>query len=149
MLRQSIVRTVRFNSTVAKAAPKALSNAYVNNLETRWETLPKQDQTALIEELKARMELPWTELTPAEKKAAYYISFGEWGPRKPLYAPGDKSKVFWGTVAGLFAGVALFATIRSFAPGPPETMNREWQEKSDEYLKSKNANPFTGYSQVQ
>ncbi|KAF5210578.1 Cytochrome c oxidase polypeptide 5B, mitochondrial [Clavispora lusitaniae] len=149
MLRQSIVRAVRFNSTVAKAAPKPLSNAYVNKLETRWESLPKQDQTALIEELKARMELPWQELTPAEKKAAYYISFGEWGPRKPLYAPGDKSKIFWGTVAGLVAGVGLFAAIRAMAPAPPVSMNREWQEKSDEYLKSKNANPFTGYSQIQ
>lgn len=149
MLRQSFARTVRFNSTVAKAAPKALSNAYVNKLETRWESLPKEDQTALIDELKARQALPWQELTSAEKKAAYYISFGEWGPRKPLYAPGEKSKVFWGTVAGLVAGVGLFAVVRSFAPAPPETLNREWQEKSDEYLKSKNANPFTGYSQIQ
>ncbi|SGZ58244.1 CIC11C00000000973 [Sungouiella intermedia] len=142
MLRQSFARAVRFNSTVAKAAPKPLSNAYVNKLETRWEKLPKEDQTALIDELKARMELPWQELTAAEKKAAYYISFGEWGPRKPLYAPGDKSKIFWGTVAGLVAGVGLFAVIRS-------TLEREWQEKTDEYLKSKNANPFTGYSQIQ
>lgn len=149
MLRQSFARAVRFNSTVAKAAPKPLSTAYINKLETRWENLPKEDQTALIDELKARMELPWQELTTAEKKAAYYISFGEWGPRKPLYAPGDKNKIFWGTVAGLAAGVGLFAVIRSFAPAPPETMEREWQDKADEYLKSKNANPFTGYSQVQ
>lgn len=146
MLRQSFTRAVRFNSTVA---PRALSNAYVNKLDTRWESLPKQDQTALIDELKTRMELPWQELTPAEKKAAYYISFGEWGPRKPLYGPGDKNKVFWGTVAGLVAGISLFAGLRTLAPAPPVTLEREWQEKSDEYLKSKNANPFTGYSQIQ
>lgn len=149
MLRQTALRAVRFQSTVAKAAPRPLSNAYVNNLETRWEKLPKEDQTALIDELKARQELPWQELTAAEKKAAYYISFGEWGPRKPLYLPGEKNKIFWGTVGGIFAGVALFAVIRSFAPEKPETFNRSWQEKSDEYLKSKNSNPFTGYSQIQ
>lgn len=149
MLRQTFTRAVRFNSTVAKSAPRALSNAYVNSLETRWEKLPKEDQTALIDELKTRMELPWGELTAAEKKAAYYISFGEWGPRKPLYAPGDKTKIFWGTIAGLAAGVGLFALIRAFAPAPPVTMDREWQQKSDDYLKSKNANPFTGYSQIQ
>ncbi|OBA23336.1 cytochrome c oxidase subunit IV [Metschnikowia bicuspidata var. bicuspidata NRRL YB-4993] len=149
MLRQSIVRAVRFNSTVAKAAPRPLSSAYVNHLETRWNKLPKEDQTALIDELKARMELPWQELTSGEKKAAYYISFGEWGPRKPLYAPGDKSKIFWGTVAGLLAGVGLFASLRMMAPADPITLNKEWQQKSDEYLKSKNANPFTGYSQIQ
>lgn len=149
MLRQTFTQAVRFNSTVAKAAPKALSNAYVNKLETRWEKLPEADQTALISELKARMELPWTELTNGEKKAAYYISFGEWGPRKPLYAPGDKSKIFWGTIGGIVAGCTLFAGIRMMAPAPPSTMNKEWQQMSDEYLKSKNANPFTGYSQIQ
>lgn len=147
---QSFARTaVRYNSTVAHTAPRALSNAYVNKLETRWEKLPKQDQTALIEQLKARMELPWSELTSAEKKAAFYISFGEWGPRRPLYAPGEKNKVFWGTVMGCVAGCALFAGLRSMAPEDPVSMNKEWQMKSDEWLKSKNANPFTGYSQIQ
>lgn len=151
MLRQSIQRVVlRNQSTVAKAAPRPLSNAYIGKLEARWEGLSKQDQTTLIDELKARQVLPWAELTPAEKKAAYYISFGEWGPRQPLYLPGEHAKVFWGTLGGCLAGVALFAGIRSFAPGPePVSMTREWQEASDEYLKSKNANPFTGYSQVQ
>lgn len=150
MFRQSIQRfAIRNQSTVSKSAPRALSNAYVAKLDSRWETLPKEDQTTMIEELKTRMELPWQELTPAEKKAAYYISFGEWGPRKPLYGPGDKAKVFWGVVIGLGAGVGLFAFTRMFAAPPPETLTREWQEKSDEYLKSKNANPFTGYSQIQ
>ncbi|CCE82397.1 Piso0_002122 [Millerozyma farinosa CBS 7064] len=150
MFRQSIQRlAVRHQSTVAKSVPKPLSNAYISHLETRWEGLPKDDQAVLIEELKLRMQGPWQELTPAEKKAAYYISFGEWGPRKPLYGPGDRNKVFWGVVGGLAAGVGLFAFMRMFAAPSPETLDRHWQDKSDEYLKSKNANPFTGYSQVQ
>lgn len=150
MFRQSVARlAIRQQSTVAKTAPRGLSNSYVGSLETRWESLPKEDQTTLIEELKTRMEGPWQELTPAEKKAAYYISFGEWGPRRPLYQPGDKSKILWGTIGGLFAGFGLFALIRLFGAEGPTTMNREWQDASDEYLKSKNANPFTGYSQVQ
>ena len=78
MLRTSLRIATRSQSTVAKTAPRALSNAYLGNLESRWTTLPKEDQTALIEELKTRMELPWQNLTTAEKKAAYYISFGEW-----------------------------------------------------------------------
>lgn len=150
MFRQSLVRTaIRSQSTVAKTAPRSLSNAYVGKLEERWETLPKEDQTTLIEELKSRMELSWKELSPAEKKAAYYISFGEWGPRKPLYGPGEASKVFWGVVIGMVSGVVLFAGVRSLGAPDPISYNREWQEKSDEYLKSKNANPFTGYSQIQ
>lgn len=150
MFRQSIQRiAIRHQSTVAKTTPRALSSAYVGKLESRWESLPKEDQTTLIEELKTRMELPWQELTADEKKAAYYISFGEWGPRKPLYGPGDKARVFWGVMIGLGAGCALFAGVRALAAPGPTTLNREWQEKSDEYLKSKNANPFTGYSQIQ
>lgn len=150
MFRQSLQRiAIRQQSTVTKAAPRALSNAYVGKLETRWDTLPKEDQTSLIEQLKTRMELPWQELTPAEKKAVYYISFGEWGPRKPLYGPGDGARVFWGVVIGILSGIGLFAGVRAMAAPGPTTLNREWQEKSDEYLKSKNANPFTGYSQIQ
>ncbi|ABN65804.1 cytochrome-c oxidase subunit Va [Scheffersomyces stipitis CBS 6054] len=150
MFRPAITRlAIRHQSTVSKTAPRALSNAYVGKLETRWATLPKQDQTALIDELKARMELPWQELSPAEKKAAYYISFGEWGPRKPLYGPGDKAKVVYGVVGGIFLSIVLFAGIRSLGAPAPHTLDRKWQEASDEYLKSKNANPFTGYSQVQ
>lgn len=76
-LQRAAVRSntaIRFNSTVAKTAPRSLSNAYIGNLEARWSKLPEKDQQHLIEELKTRMELPWQELTPAEKKAAYYIS---------------------------------------------------------------------------
>lgn len=149
MLRQTFARSVRFNSTMAKAGPRPLSNAFLNHLESRWEKLPKNDQTAMINDLKQRMKLQWSELTLAEKKAAYYISYGEWGPRTPLYGPGDIAKVFWGVVAGVVAGGALFAVIRLLAADDPVSLNREWQEKSDEYLKSKNANPFTGYSQIQ
>ncbi|ODV76882.1 COX4-domain-containing protein [Suhomyces tanzawaensis NRRL Y-17324] len=150
MFRQTLQRiAVRSQSTVTKAAPRPLSNAHVSNLEGRWGSLPKEDQTALIEELKTRMELPWSELSVAEKKAAYYISFGEWGPRKPLHGPGDASKVFWGVVGGIAASVVVFAGIRSLGAKQPHTLERNWQEASDEYLKSKNANPFTGYSQIQ
>ncbi|KAI5963578.1 cox5 [Candida pseudojiufengensis] len=142
-------QSIRFNSTVAKSTPRALSNAYVGNLETRWVALPKEDQQSIIEELKTRMELPWSELTNAEKQAAYYISFGEWGPRRPLYAPGEKSQIFWIVFGSVIGSIALFAGLRSLAAPAPHTFSREWQEASDEYLKSKNANPFTGYSQIQ
>lgn len=152
MLRQSLARSarsLRFTSTVAKAAPRPLSNAYVNQLESRWETLPQADQTALINDLKERMKVSWGELSVAEKKAAYYISYGEWGPRAPLYGPGEKSKIFWGTMAGMGAGLVVFLLLKVGFVKKTVSNNREWQEKSDEYLKSQNANPFTGYSQVQ
>lgn len=154
MLRPLVSRNaiaVRFLLAVAKPTPaaKPLLNAHVGDLEKRWAHLPDAEQSAMAADLGARMALPWLQLLPAEKKAAYYISFGEWGPRKPLHQPGEKAKVFWGTVSGVVGGIALFFVSRMFAGDKPVTMNRQWQDKSDEYLKSKNANPFTGYSQVQ
>lgn len=149
MLRQTFARSIRLNSTVAKAAPRPLSNAYVNKLETRWESLPETDKNALINDLRERMKVSWNELTVAEKKAAYYVSYGGWGPRTPMYGPNDKSNIFWGTMAGMGAGLALFLFLKFTFVKKTLTNNREWQEKSDEYLKSQNANPFTGYSQVQ
>ena len=35
--------------------------------------ITKQDQQTLIDELKSRMELPWQELTPAEKSCLLYF----------------------------------------------------------------------------
>lgn len=148
MFRASRI-AVRLNSTVAKASPAPLSPAYVGKLPQRWNAMPQADRAQIIADLKTRMALPWQDLTPAEKKAAYYISFGEWGPRKPLHGPGDAAKVFWGVTGGVVISAALYAIILSFATPDPVSMTREWQEASDEYLKSKNANPFTGYSQIQ
>ncbi|CAK9436209.1 uncharacterized protein LODBEIA_P07670 [Lodderomyces beijingensis] len=155
MLSKTLQRqALRFNSSsvaksAASSAPRALSNAYLGKIENRWTTLPKEDQHTLIEELKTRMELPWQELTTAEKRAAYYISFGEWGPRRPLYAPGEKSQIFWIVTGSVIGSIVLFIGVKQLASPPPKTLEREWMEASDEYLKSKNANPFTGYSQIQ
>ncbi|QPG77108.1 hypothetical protein FOA43_004511 [Brettanomyces nanus] len=130
------------------ASTSSLSQASITHLEKRWEKLPDVDRKSLISSLSERQKLPWNQLSQTEKRAAYYVSFGEWGPRKPLYTKESKATIFWATTLGITACVGLYWTFRHFR-NVPVTMNREWQEKSDEYLKSKNANPFHGYSQVQ
>ena len=127
----------------------SLSNATIADLNKRWESLPTTDQEEIISQLNERQKLNWKELTPEEKKAAWYISYGEWGPRRPVHQKGDGMKIFGGVVLGLSIASGLFVLFRVSAPESPRTMTREWQEASDEYLKSKNANPFTGYSQIQ
>lgn len=62
---------------------------------------------------------------------------------------GDSGFIAKGVVAGLLLSVGLFAMVRTVGGEDSKTMNKEWQLKSDEYLKSKNANPWGGYSQVQ
>lgn len=148
MLRQSFRHLPSLNSRIGIRYASALSNATVANLEKRWEDLPEIDQKDIIAKLSSRQSLPWKELTSAEKKAAWYISFGAWGPRKPIHTKEDKIYIFWGTTIGLALCAVFFVGFRS-QRNIPKTMNREWQEKSDEILKEKNANPFTGYSQVQ
>ncbi|KAG7696041.1 hypothetical protein KL951_003566 [Ogataea haglerorum] len=144
MLRQALKTVPKVQVRYASA----LSQATVSNIQLRWEKLPEEDRKEVIEALAERQKLPWTQLTPEEKKAAFYVSFGEWGPRKPIHSAEDVRYIFWGTFIGIAVTAAGFFYYRS-KRYIPKTMNREWQEMSDEYLKSKNANPFSGYSQVQ
>lgn len=65
---------------------------------------------------------------------AYWIAFGPHGPRA-LPPPGEGTKVFLYTLIGVAASGVLFGTARYFARGTPKTMNREYQEASDAYLK--------------
>lgn len=125
-----------------------LTPATITNLSGRWEKLPESDKQDIITSLAERQQLPWTQLSLEEKKAAWYISFGQWGPRKPLRSDEDVKKIWVGIFAGCAISVALFMAYRS-QRNIPKTMNKEWQLKSDEYLASKNANPFSTYSQVQ
>lgn len=149
MLRQSARTAVRAIPQARFASTHAVSNASIVEIEKRWEDLPAADQQEIVSALSARQQGPWAELTLAEKKAAWYISYGSWGPRRPVHPKGEVGKIATGVFAGLGISLAIFFVIRANAPAPPKTMTHEWQEQSDEYLKSKNANPWSSYSQIQ
>ncbi|KAG0680961.1 Cytochrome c oxidase subunit 5A [Pichia californica] len=129
-------------------ASTSITPAAISNLQGRWEKLPESDKQNLIEALSEKQKLPWTTLSLEEKKAAWYISFGTWGPRRPMETPEDSAKIYKGIAIGFFFSAALFIAYYSQRT-IPRTMNKEWQEQSDEYLASKNSNPFSTYSQVQ
>ena len=131
-----------------RSASTAITPAAISNLQGRWEKLPESDKQHLIDALADKQKLPWNQLSLEEKKAAWYISFGSWGPRKPMETPEETAKIYKGIAIGFFFTVALFLTYYS-QRNIPKTMNKEWQENEDEYLASKNANPFSTYSQVQ
>ncbi|CCK70451.1 cytochrome c oxidase subunit Vb KNAG_0E01890 [Huiozyma naganishii CBS 8797] len=149
MLRSSMNTAVRRVVPLRFAQTQAISRAAVTNIQERWEKMPATEQDDLVGKLTERQKLPWRELTQPEKQAAWYISYGEWGPRKPVLEKGDGSFIAKGVVVGMVVAVGFFAFIRQFAGEESKTMTKEWQLKSDEYLKSKNANPWGGYSQVQ
>jgi cytochrome c oxidase subunit 4 len=123
----------------------AISNPTLANIEKRWEDMPPQEQADLWMSLRDRMKTDWKELTLQEKKAAYYIAFGPHGPRRPA-PPDEGRKVFLLSMAVIGAACVVFAITRMFAnPARPRTMTKEWQEATEEYMKSQGTEPITGY----
>lgn len=110
------------------AAPRrfahTISTPTLINLDKRWESMSPEEQTDLQSQLAKRQEGPWSELTPEEKKAAYFVAFGEHGPRANVHPKGFQTKVVIGTVIGLLGSSALFYGIRMMAQPPPKTMTR-------------------------
>jgi cytochrome c oxidase subunit 4 len=163
MMRSSIVRATRTvipstatRTIVPRAAPAAcqiqqtrqahaISNPTLANIEKRWEEMPPQEQADLWMSLRDRMKVDWKEMTMQEKKAAYFVAFGPHGPRRPP-PPDEGRKVLFISLAVIAGSFAVFTFTRMFAsPIRPRTMTKEWQEASEEYLKSQGTEPITGY----
>lgn len=65
---------------------------------------------------------------------AYWVAFGPHGPRA-LPPPGEGLRVFSYTMIGVVAAGLIFAGTRMFAREGPSTMNKEWQEATNEYMR--------------
>ncbi|KAI7864457.1 cytochrome c oxidase subunit IV [Spinellus fusiger] len=122
------------------------SSVTVQNLETRWKTLSTAEQNTIAKHLEEAQKADWKTLSLEDKKAAYYVAFGAHGPREPLTGPNNGLKVFGGVVGVIAVSGILFYGIRLKGKETPSTMNKEWQEATNEYLKSQNSNPITGIS---
>jgi len=123
----------------------AISNPTLAGIEKRWEAMPPQEQAELWMQLRDRMKVDWHEMTLQEKKAAWWIAFGPHGPRAEA-PPGEWTKIWLYTLAGCGISVVLFTIIHSFSRPQPRTMTKEWQEATEEYLKSERVNPMYGIS---
>lgn len=135
--------------SVRAASTKAISTPAIIDLESRWEQMAVAEQEDIISQLAERQKGSWTELTADEKRAAWFISYGTWGPRKLIHPKGEVSKIFQGIALVILASAGVFATARLLSAGDGRTMNRKWQEASNEILKEQKANPFRGYDQIQ
>ncbi|KAK0740682.1 cytochrome c oxidase polypeptide 5 [Schizothecium vesticola] len=143
---RALLRTAAKPSTLCRAASgHAISNPTLANIEKRWESMPSREQADLWMALRDRMKDNWNNLTLAEKKAAYFLSFGPHGPR--ALPPADEGRnVLLYTVGGLLASLAIFGGLRTLANPPPPTMTKEYQEATNEFLKAQNSDPLTGIS---
>ena len=78
---------------------------------------------------------------------AYWIAFGPHGPRA-MSPPGEGWRVFTGVVIAVVVSYITFCLIRTQAKPPPRTMNKEWQEATNEYLKVSFIHPGSSFSQA-
>ncbi|VDB82753.1 unnamed protein product [Peniophora sp. CBMAI 1063] len=140
--------TAAAHPTTASAAASSAPRAAIPlaNLEAQWERMSNEEQVAVHEQLEELQKKNWKELSLAEKKAAYYVSFGPHGPRAPINPPGTTLKVALGVTGLLAATGVVWFTTRSLAPPPPKTMSKEWQEASNERAKEMRINPISGIS---
>lgn len=129
----------------SRSTSHAVSNVTLADIEKRWESMPPNEQADLWMSLRDRMKGSWGELTLQEKKASYWIAFGAHGPRA-VPPPDENKKVLYYTLIGLAASFALFYSTRLVARPSPRTMNQEWQEQTNEYLKEQKVEPLTGYA---
>ncbi|KAF2478652.1 cytochrome c oxidase subunit IV-domain-containing protein [Neohortaea acidophila] len=144
-LNASLVCRQQPTSLQQRRGAHAISNPTLANIEKRWEAMPPQEQADLWMALRDRMKVDWNEMTLQEKKAAYWIAFGPHGPRAGD-PPGEGRKVLLYTIIGSLAGVGIFGLTHLFAGPHPSTMNREWQEATNEYFKENKIEPITGVS---
>lgn len=138
-------KPMRMASTVAGP----ISNPTLRGLETRWEAMTEVEREDVVSQLAERQRADWKELTPLEKRAAWYVSYGEWGPRSPVHPKGSGRQIFVGILAGVAAAAALFLAVKAVTPPLPKTMSSEWQTASNEILAAHNAEPFQGHDQIQ
>ena len=118
MLRTSFVNGTRLIGT-RFIQTKALSKAALTDLPERWENMPNLEQKEIADNLIERQKLPWKSLNKDEIKAAWYISYGEWGPRRPVHGKGDVAFITKGVFLGLGISFGIFALVRLLAN--PET----------------------------
>ncbi|MBW0488586.1 hypothetical protein O181_028301 [Austropuccinia psidii MF-1] len=137
-------------ATTALPTSQAASNSTplpsIRNIEAAWKEMTAQEQEAVFHHLESLQKKDWTQLSLDEKRASYFVSFGNHGPREPLHPPGSGIKLLVGIAGCVSAAVALLALNKTFAIQSPRTMNKEWQEAATERAKEQKMDPFTGAS---
>ncbi|KAJ3482482.1 hypothetical protein NLI96_g6961 [Meripilus lineatus] len=159
------------HATQAATAGSSGSSAVIplTNVEAQWEALSADEQLAVHNQLEEIQKRDWRTLSIDEKKAAYYVAFGPHGPRAAVNPPGTTLRLLIGTLGLVGASAALYfgfraicksssspvssrSNMRSFslfrisrtAPAPPRTINKEWEEASNQRAIDQKMDPING-----
>ncbi|KAN0064095.1 Cytochrome c oxidase subunit 5B, mitochondrial [Thecaphora frezii] len=136
--------TARSAAAFIEGPNKLQLSQVVPNIEASWKNLTKEEQYGVFRQLEELQRKDWKELSIDEKKAAYFVSFGPHGPRKPITQPGQGAKTLGGVAAALVATAGLFYWLRTLAGPPPKTMTKEYQEAMNERALEQKQNPISG-----
>ncbi|KAI8617878.1 cytochrome c oxidase subunit IV family [Chytriomyces sp. MP71] len=142
---------IGLRTTVSLAARRTYSTraapASLAALETRWGKLPEAEQGAIADRLLVVEKGDWKNMTLDEKRAAFFIAYGEHGARNPKDPLLTKavlaySSVFVGIAAGMYF---WWQTQKPIV----RTMTPEWKAAENERAIELKQNPFQGaYAEV-
>ncbi|CAG8586754.1 6271_t:CDS:2 [Diversispora eburnea] len=132
------------NASYRSASTTSVSS--ISNIEKQWKSFTTEEQQSLTKQIEELQKQDWNKLSLEEKKTAYYISFGPHGPREPYLKPGHTNKLIAGITGVVVISFGLFYLAHRAVPDKPLSMNKEWQEATNEKLRRQNANPITGIS---
>ncbi|PWY99246.1 COX4-domain-containing protein [Testicularia cyperi] len=138
------LETARNAGAFIEGPNKVQLKQVIPNIEASWKTLSKEEQYGVFRQLEELQRKDWKELSVDEKKAAYFVSFGPHGPRKPIAAPGQGAKTAAGVVALLGVTTGVYYLMRANGGSAPKTMTKEWQEASNQIALEQKQNPITG-----
>ncbi|KAJ3222701.1 AP-3 complex subunit sigma-2 [Clydaea vesicula] len=131
----------RSNVILHSISKRSISS--VSGIETRWTKMPECEQGAVADFLAEKQAGDWKLMTLEEKRAAYFIAFGNYGSRTPPN-PAYKYRVMsW--VAGIF-GLSVVCWQLWIAKMNPKkkTMSAEWEAVRIANAAEGRHNPFTG-----
>ncbi|PVU94651.1 hypothetical protein BB561_002375 [Smittium simulii] len=115
-------------------------------VESKWIDTSESDKQSIINKLDLVMKNDWNAVTLDDKRAIYYINYGNYGVREPSSKKGDSLKILLYTSAIIGASLLTSFGISKLFGSTPHTVTKEWQEASNEYAISQNSNPITGIS---
>ncbi|KAI7855543.1 cytochrome c oxidase subunit IV [Circinella umbellata] len=118
----------------------------LQNIETRWKTMAPAERSALTKQLEEAQLGDWKALSVEEKRAAYYVAFGSHGAREPVTKPGHVPKLIASVLGIVAISSAMMYVARAKGQESPHTMEPEWREKTNEYLREQKSNPISGIS---
>ncbi|KAJ3058761.1 Cytochrome c oxidase subunit 5A [Podochytrium sp. JEL0797] len=134
-LRPAATASVRAFTTRA-------SSASIAQIETRWGKLPEAEQGAIADRLAVAEKGDWKQMSNEEKRAAYYIAYGDHGARNQRDPNLTKAVMAWSSVFVVLA-VGMYSWWETQKP-VLRTMTPEWKAAEDARAIELKQNPFQG-----